>query len=304
MNLSVCVSKPTTIGTCTMSTDHIDIDRFAVVVLARHGERLDYVCRDSGENWVSTAERPFDPPLTNHGMEQAVFLGQHLASELTSLGFPPISVVYSSPLLRCRETALGVRQGLSPKSTNLSGVYSQPPIRVELGLAESMNEDWYRSWCLPGSDGTWGYMVNGSLDYDPETIHPLARQPVQSLLNNWKADGTLDHSYKSQIDVLTKPYALSSLLLETREEQRARMGKVARSLCQGGSTILLVSHGGPISHLYEEIMGEQYHHGEASYCAYSIYKCPVHSDAAATTGRWEVVRVNVAQSSYQTTPES
>jgi broad specificity phosphatase PhoE len=287
-----------------MSNDQIDTGRVAVVVVARHAERLDYVSRDSGGNWVSTAERPYDPPLTNHGIKQALFLGRHLASELKTFGFPPIAAVYSSPLLRCRETAIGIQQGLSSKSSSSCDEHSQPPVRVELGLAESINEDWYRSWCLPGSDGTWGYMVNGRQDYDPETIHPLARQPVQSLLNDWKADGELDHSYKSQIDVLTKPYSLSSSLLETREEQRARMGKVASSLRQAGSTILLVSHGGPISHLYEEIIGEKYHHGETSYCAYSIYKYPVPVDGESTMRRWEVVRVNVAQASYQTTPES
>jgi hypothetical protein len=27
----------------------------AVVVVARHGERLDYVTRDNGNNWVATA---------------------------------------------------------------------------------------------------------------------------------------------------------------------------------------------------------------------------------------------------------
>jgi broad specificity phosphatase PhoE len=270
--------------------------RVAVVVVARHGERLDYVARDSGGNWVATAERPFNPPLTSHGRQQAVWLGQHLASELQSLQFPPTSVVYSSPLLRCRQTALGAVQGLSSAATSSSSPAGPPPppVRVEMGLAESMNEAWFRSWALPGSDGTWGY---GSRDYDPETVHPLARQPIQSLLTDWKADESFDLSYESHIDVLTKPYSFSPPLFETGEEQCSRMKTVANALRQVGTTILFVTHGGPMSSLYEEITGEQHVHGEAGYCTYSIYKYH-DGDGGANVGQWEAVRTNVAQSSY------
>jgi broad specificity phosphatase PhoE len=269
--------------------------RVAVVVVARHGERLDYVSRDSGGNWVATAERPFNPPLTNHGRQQAMWLGQHLASELQSLQCPPISVVYSSPLLRCRQTALGAVQGLSEAAATKS-TSPAPPVRVEMGLAESMNEAWFRSWALPGSDGTWGYE---SHDYDLAAIHPLARQPIQSLLTDWKTDATLDHTYKSQIDVLTKPYSFSPALFETGEEQCSRMKTVANSLRQVGRTILFVTHGGPMSSLYEEITGSQHVHGEAGYCAYSIYKYQDDGGPSSNVlGRWEAVRTNVAQSSY------
>ena len=40
------------------------------VFLARHGERHDYELKKQGVNWTSTAERPWDPPLTANGERQ------------------------------------------------------------------------------------------------------------------------------------------------------------------------------------------------------------------------------------------
>ena len=55
----------------------------SVVVVARHGERTDYVHRDQGLNWVQEQRRslgqPWNPPLTPHGKQQATRLGLHLA---------------------------------------------------------------------------------------------------------------------------------------------------------------------------------------------------------------------------------
>jgi hypothetical protein len=82
---------------CTMNSVPVDTGRVAVVVVARHGERLDYVSRESGGNWVSTSERPFDPPLTKQGIEQAVFLGRHLASANSGhLLFPSVALPTNS----------------------------------------------------------------------------------------------------------------------------------------------------------------------------------------------------------------
>lgn len=43
-----------------------------VVVLVRHGERIDDVQAD----WIASAERPFDPPLTEQGALQAFRTGE------------------------------------------------------------------------------------------------------------------------------------------------------------------------------------------------------------------------------------
>lgn len=255
----------------------------ATVVVARHGERLDYQMRDAGENWTASAERPWDPPLTSHGQKQAQLLGRHLHKVLLQMQAPKISKVYASPFLRCRQTAAGVVRGRDSmrRSEASLGYYS-----VEPGLAESLNESWYRSWALPGADGTWGYKVDGKPEYDPATLHPAASKPVQDLLSIPEDDpmrkDTPPHTN------ITIPYTFEPRNLESRADQRHRMKETLDTLAETGSTIVLVSHGGPVTHLYEELTGNPWQrHGESSYCCYSIYQ--------REEGQWTALRVNQAE---------
>ena len=79
------------------------------VIVVRHGERLDYVTRDRGENWIPTSNRPWDPPLTTTGLQQAKSLESALPEILQNLGLSPnLSAVYSSPFYRCIQTASGL----------------------------------------------------------------------------------------------------------------------------------------------------------------------------------------------------
>jgi broad specificity phosphatase PhoE len=276
----------------------------AVIVTARHGERLDYITRDSGGNWVADAERPWDPPLSDHGIEQGAKLGKHLADELERLGLPPLSAVYTSPFLRCRQTAVASFQGYNAATSNMDSSKTNvlPPVRIELGLAESINESWYRSWALPGTNGTWGFRTPGQDTIDPVTLHPASKQPVQSIID-WQAtlsageDTSLDLDYVS-VTTLTQPYCFHPPLLESRKDQRRRMMDTVSNLAQPGTTVLLVSHGGPVTHLFEEMTGKNWTvHGESSYCCYSIYKRNDTTDTATTNKeQWEALSVN--QSSF------
>ena len=167
-------------------------------------------------------------------------------------------------------------------------------LRVELGLAESINENWYRSWSLPGANGTWGYCPPGLTKkqhvIDPETLHPAAKQPIQTLLdwkkalqdNNNNTDNnskiispeSLDMTYTSQTTIDT-PYTFHPRRLESRQDQQQRMLQVVEIVSQEhpGQTVVLVSHGGPVAHLYEELTQNPWHlHGESTYCCYSIYQ--------------------------------
>jgi broad specificity phosphatase PhoE len=83
------------------------------VWIVRHGERVDVVNPD----WLVTAERPHDPPLTEFGCAQAAATGEYLLG----LG-DRVDFVYTSPVLRCVLTASAIARGLG-------GV----PLRVELG---------------------------------------------------------------------------------------------------------------------------------------------------------------------------
>lgn len=87
--------------------------------IARHGNRLDFV----NPEWFNTAQRKYDPPLSDDGIIQARKLGQRLKSE-------KINHIIASPFLRTIQTANEVA-----KILDLS-------IKIEAGLGEWLNPDW------------------------------------------------------------------------------------------------------------------------------------------------------------------
>ncbi|MGL5079890.1 MAG: histidine phosphatase family protein [Microcoleaceae cyanobacterium] len=89
------------------------------VWIARHGNRIDFV----NPEWFKTAERPYDPHLSEDGFVQA----QQLANRLAGEG---ITQVFSSPFLRTVQTAHQVAETL-----NL-------PLKLDWGLCEWLNSDW------------------------------------------------------------------------------------------------------------------------------------------------------------------
>jgi broad specificity phosphatase PhoE len=210
------------------------------VVVVRHGERLDYVMRNAGENWVATSEQPWNPPLTDNGKEQAKTLGLALPGILQELNLPPIVAIYSSPLLRCRQTGVG----LATSNDDLK-------VCVELGLVESLNENFFRSWAVAGTDGTWGYKKKEQPVLDPETLHPLSKVPVQQSILNWKDANTdaatlgrVDQDFVSTTSIET-PYSLHPPNFESFRMQRTRMADTMKQLAKlhVNETIVLVSHG-------------------------------------------------------------
>lgn len=89
------------------------------VWIARHGNRIDFVNPD----WFLTAERPYDPHLSDDGHLQAKQLANRLKLET-------ISHIFASPFLRTVQTAGPIAQAL-----NL-------PIKLEWGLCEWLNPAW------------------------------------------------------------------------------------------------------------------------------------------------------------------
>lgn len=225
--------------------------------------------RDNGENWIKNSERPWDPPLTEKGTQQAKALGIALPKILQSLNLPPIAAIYSSPFYRCRQTALGLKES----NQNLR-------VRVELGLSESINENWFRSWAVQGTDGTWGYMKKEQPELDPDTLHSASKKPVQPLLE-WE-NGPADPITNAHIDKkhvskssINAPYCLHPPKFESFRMQRNRMHETINLLSGDhvNETIIMVSHGGPVTHLYESLTGNKWNvHGESKYCCYSIYQ--------------------------------
>lgn len=89
------------------------------VWMARHGNRLDFV----NPEWFDSAERRYDPPLSEDGFIQAKQLGQRLKSE-------NICHIFSSPFLRTIQTANEIAEILDL------------PLKLEAGLSEWHNLNW------------------------------------------------------------------------------------------------------------------------------------------------------------------
>ncbi|MGC1393699.1 MAG: histidine phosphatase family protein [Coleofasciculaceae cyanobacterium] len=89
------------------------------VWIARHGNRLDFV----NPEWFNTAERPYDPPLSEDGVIQASQLGKRLVDS-------GIKQIFASPFLRTVQTANCVADILDL------------PIKLESGLSEWLNPAW------------------------------------------------------------------------------------------------------------------------------------------------------------------
>jgi broad specificity phosphatase PhoE len=90
--------------------------------IARHGSRQDFV----DPEWHKSAVRPYDPPLSAAGFRQAERVAERLKNER-------ISGVFSSPFLRCIQTAAIVAASL------------RLPVRIEQGLSEWLNPEWFPS---------------------------------------------------------------------------------------------------------------------------------------------------------------
>ncbi len=88
--------------------------------IARHGNRIDFV----NPQWFDTAERPYDPHLSDDGIVQARQLAKRLQRESR------ITHIFSSPFLRTAQTANEVAEIL-----DLS-------IKIDWGLCEWLNPDW------------------------------------------------------------------------------------------------------------------------------------------------------------------
>ncbi|MBW4560486.1 MAG: histidine phosphatase family protein [Mojavia pulchra JT2-VF2] len=90
-----------------------------IIWIARHANRLDFVNPD----WFLTAERRYDPPISDDGVVQAQQLAKRLQRE-------KIAHIFASPFLRTVQTANAVAEVLDL------------PIKLETGLSEWLNPAW------------------------------------------------------------------------------------------------------------------------------------------------------------------
>lgn len=146
------------------------------VWIARHGNRLDFV----NPEWFNTATRPYDPPLSDDGVEQAKQLGQRLAEE-------GIAHIFASPFLRTVQTANEVANCLDL------------PIKLESGLSEWLNPKWMGTTPerlplealqerFPRIDSSYTSRVMAHYPETSEMVLQRTAQTVQRLIDEFSDD--------------------------------------------------------------------------------------------------------------------
>jgi broad specificity phosphatase PhoE len=227
----------------------------ASLVIVRHGERTDYVT----EGWTEAAARPWDPPLTPKGHVQAALAGSAIAEHLDRLGLPPVSAVYTSPLQRCAETAIGIAKQVDVAM-----------VAPEIDLVETICENWYYSWAIPGANGQWGGPLGSNAPkdmFEPAQLRVQALNDFSTLyLSAAQLRAQLDDGHF--IDDVTTPVASVSNhgyrwgIYEEESETGKRVGefgaaKSRQEFASSGGTVVVCTHGGPSSVAVEHLLGEQ-----------------------------------------------
>ncbi|KAF7851265.1 hypothetical protein BT93_L4268 [Corymbia citriodora subsp. variegata] len=189
------------------------------VVVMRHGDRLDNV----DPSWLSTAPRPWDPPLAEAGQDRAINVAKLLPAQL---GFP-IHRVVVSPFRRCVDTALGLMAGLSAQDEdpgmatgNGSIDPSKVKVSIEYGLGELFNHRAIRHPPpSPTNHADWGFNVPEIEALIPADALDNTVMPVFSELPQWEeTEPRARERYLHTIRSLADRYPSENLLLITHGE--------------------------------------------------------------------------------------
>ena len=234
------------------------------IVLVRHAERVDYAEKALGRNWMATADEPWNTPITHLGKEQATALGQAIRRHCEEAAIPLPTRALSSPMFRCVQTARAA----------LDGMANPLAIGVEPGLTETMCENWYRSWGVPGADSTWGGHpgMQAGVEVPDDQMHPAAVAPSSGVLRacveelSRHPELRVDAEYEAVVPIDYPPFRSYRFGCHEPESGRgtaadggldARLGNVlARELAvDDDETVLLVSHGSPSAAFFRLALG-------------------------------------------------
>ncbi|KAL0479203.1 hypothetical protein AKO1_008030 [Acrasis kona] len=178
------------------------------IYFTRHGERQDWV----DPNWVKTAARKYDTPLSEGGMKQAKELGQYFCTlEKES----QISVIYCSPFFRTVQTATNIANEINAKNGS-----SACKIKVEAGLSE-----FYQDTIKPWNNETL-----------PISVKDLLTNDNKKTLN----EEIIDQNYQS----LYQPSYFLGLGVETRSQLRMRLKHTIKHILENSNheNVLVVTH--------------------------------------------------------------
>ncbi|XP_010524426.1 PREDICTED: uncharacterized protein LOC104802488 [Tarenaya hassleriana] len=190
------------------------------VIVMRHGDQID----NFEPLWVSTAARPWDPPLVQDGLIRAFRTGQRIRSQT---GFP-VHRVFVSPFLRCIQTASEVVAALSAVDVDPNAMSSKDvdsidqsklKVAIELGLCEMLNSVAIRRELAP-KDGNFGFNNISDLEaMFPDGMVDRNTDRVYKELPKWEetVEGCRDR-YVNMVKALADNYPSENLLLVTHGE--------------------------------------------------------------------------------------
>lgn len=98
-----------------------------IIYFSRHGKRIDRRgAHEPWKFWIKNSERWFDPPIVEFNISEL---------ELQAKTIAKLEAVYSSPFLRCIQTA------------HVYASYHQCPLYVEYGIGENLRQGWFERGC-------------------------------------------------------------------------------------------------------------------------------------------------------------
>ncbi|KAJ7950836.1 Phosphoglycerate mutase family protein [Quillaja saponaria] len=264
-------------------------DFYQNVVVMRHGDRID----NFEPLWVSTAARPWDPPLIEEGRVRAFCAGRKLR---TGLGFP-IHRVFVSPFIRCIQTASEVISALSANEDHPGAVIgdgipidsSKLKASVEYGLCEMLNREAIRLDLVP-KDGNWGFdfeecealLPAGTVDDKVERVYKEARKTKFSYVS---IENLSETTYSYICKTIISDFLFFFLFMRNSSfqsgkkpasESRSRYARIFKDLADKYPTenLLLVTHGEGIG-VAVSAFKEDVTVYEVNYCAYAELKRPI-----------------------------
>lgn len=203
----------------------------------RHGERADA----ADPAWEATAKRPHDPPLTRLGRLQAAATADALAAER-------IDAVYSSPFLRCIQTAAAIAAPL--------GLF----VRIEPGLSEFLNPRWFER--DPVDEGMSLEAIRAQRAFDGSRIElEMACGFDESYVPVY--DTAARRGGRGALGALGAPAALA--YPETVPDAIARYARTLRAVQESQPFALLVTHGFGVQAIAESCGGVEV--SECDYCS-------------------------------------
>eukprot|EP00040_Diaphanoeca_grandis_P024092 m.132064 g.132064 ORF g.132064 m.132064 type:complete len:687 (-) comp29585_c3_seq2:67-2127(-) len=217
----------------------------STLFLVRHCERLDRSIESLGGEWLGSAARPHDPPLSKTGHVQAQALGQQLKGK-------GITRIFTSPLVRAVQTAAIVEKQLDLGDSS---------IRIEQGFCEeakAMRNPVPPVFLNPLDLCAYTFSLDKAYTPVCRVSHQYdAANPVRDLKRTKPDCANAEVHTMHEIHALTPPTKTSTLKPEVAEHDldritadrcRITIDNLLTDLENKKQTLLIVGHGASIKY--------------------------------------------------------